>query len=329
MSILRTVADLRADALFRSGESPTDTTGSFYAKTLEYLNRIQQTLLLGGSVSGGRDLATSAGIYAHIVDLPITDWWWARKTGIFNTKATLATTITVGLNPGDTSVSLQSSNLTECAGYYIIFTGRSTVLRATSFGSTTAILNFDAPYPDDAIAAGGQVNVVKMEYDLPGDFIRFSNAPYVHSFFGTSVDVSSVGQRNLEWPVSIIRQGRPTRSFRTDQRKITVNAYDTKAYRVEFEYVPMFTDIVEGGAIAVPEQHRQVLASGAAMLISFDKDDGRAANLASEYRELVARMVQEHRRAMGGGSSTFGQIRPRQYSIVKRSPQTFGELFLI
>ena len=33
MSVLNTVDDLRADALFRSGEPPTDTTGSFWSKS--------------------------------------------------------------------------------------------------------------------------------------------------------------------------------------------------------------------------------------------------------------------------------------------------------
>ena len=71
-----------------------------------------------------------------------------------------------------------------------------------------------------------------------------------------------------------------------------------------------------------------VLSTGAAMLMCFDKNDGKAEQLASEFRELVSRMVQEHRRALSGGSSTFGVFRTRQPGLTTRSPQAFGELYL-
>lgn len=327
MSILRTADDLRADALFRAGESSTDTTGSFWSKSLDYINRTYQALLLGGSIAVGRDLATSAGIYAHLVDLPITDWWWGRSLGVFNTLAVQQRTGSGTLTQNDTSVTVTSAFTTDPTGHYVVVQGQPTVLRVQSVPSPTSII-FDAAYPDDTVASP-TLFVAKMEYDLPSDFIRFSSSPYVHSFFGSTLDVASVEQRSTDWPLAVVRQGRPTRSFRTAQGRIAVNAFDTRGYRVEFEYIANPALLVAGSEPRLPLHHRAVLASGAAMLMAFDKGDSRADNFASEFRELVGRMVQEHRRALGAGSSTFSMFRVRNPRMLMRAPQPFGELFLI
>jgi len=329
MSVLRTVADLRQDTLFRSGEPPTDVTGSFWTKSLEYLNRVQQQLMLGGTVAVGRDLATSAGIYAHLVDLPCTDWWWARRRGVFNTLARTQRTGSGTLSPGASSVTVTSAITTDVTGHYVVVQQRPTVLRVQSLASAGTVINFDAPYPDDAIDAP-TLDIVQLEYDLAFDFLRFATPPYTHSIFGTPMDVSTIGQRNMEWPLSRLIQGRPTRAFRVGNRRVAFNTYDARAYRIEYEYVGMPTDLVEGGEVVLPEHHRMVLSVGAAMLICFDKGDGRAQNLASEYRELVARLVQEHRKAIGGGSAHFGAFKVRRpFIIPQRAPQSLGELYLV
>lgn len=330
MSVLRTTDDLRSDALFRAGE-PSDSTGSFYAKALEYMNFIQQRLLLGGSISSGRDLATSAGIYAHLVDLPITDWWWARKRGVFNTDARVQRIVSGSLTQGVTqAVTVTSALTTDIVGHYVCVLGKNTVYRvvATSNPTTATQFTMDAPYVDDTVAAP-TLDIAKLEYDLAGDFLRFCSTPYIHSVFGASIDVSSLEQRNTDWPLAIIRQGRPTRAFMVGPRTIAVNGYDTRPYRVEYEYMTTPADLTASSYPLLPVHHRSVLSTGAAMMILFDKGDSRAANLASEYRELVGRMVQEHRRALSGGSATFGQFRFRKQGTPVRSPQSLGELYLV
>jgi hypothetical protein len=328
VSYLKTVDDLRADALFRAGESPTDANGSLYTKALDYLNRIQQMLVLGGGVAVGRDLATSAGIYAHLVDIPITDWWWARKRGVFNTAPALERTTSGGIAQNGTSFSVTATITTDIVGHYVVVVGQPTVYRATGTMTSGLIVNLDAAYADDTITSG-DVKIAKIEYDLAPDFLRFCSTPYAHGAFGAPLDVSSLEQRNTEWPLAQLRQGRPTSAFMVGPRTLAFNSYDTRPYRVEYEYIAMSDDLAAGTAPMLPLHHRAVLSAGASMLMLFDKGDSRAANMASEYRELVQRMVQEHRRAIGGGSSTFGQFRVRQPSILRRSPQTMGEIYLI
>jgi hypothetical protein len=329
MSTLKTVDDLRADALFRAGEPPTDEDGSFWDKSLEYINRVQQQLLLGGSIAAGRDLATSAGIYAHLVDLPITDWWWARKRGVFNTTA-LATGYTVSgtLTQGTTQTLTLTTDVTqEVLGWYVVISGQPTVYRVARRLDLPSQLLLDQPYVDDTVTDVG-VTFAKIEYPLATDFLRFCSTPYRHASGGMPIDVGSIEQRNAEFTQPFIRQGRPSKAFMVGPRTLAVNGYDTRPYRFEYEYVAMPADLHAGEYPVLPEHHRAVLSSGAAMLMLFDKSDSRAANMASEYRELVGRMVQEHRKAIGGGSSTFGQFRFRKAPVLRRSPQPLGELYL-
>lgn len=324
MSYLQTTDDLRTDALWRAGE-PQSSASSFWAKSLEYLNRIQMTLMMGGAVAVGRDLATSAGIYAHMVNLPITDWWWARRRGVFNTAASIDRTLTLMAGP---TALLSSVVNTPLAGWFFSVAGKTTVMRIVEHTPGTATLTFDADWPEDATLTAGDVTLFKLEYDLPGDFLRFSAPPYAHSYFGSTIDVGSIEQRDTDWPLSLNRQGRPTRAFMVAPQRVALNGYDDRSYRIDFEYIFMPTTLTAGSLPTLPMHHRQVLASGAAMLMCFDKSDSKAEQLASEYRELVSRMVQEHRRALTGGSSTFGVFRTRQPTFFSRSPQTYGELYL-
>jgi hypothetical protein len=324
MSTLFTTNDLRADALFRAGE-PQDSTSSFWAKSLEYLTRVQRSLILGGGVAVGRDLATSAGIYAHLVDIPITDWWWARRTGVVNTKTAITSlTVTVTLNA--TTGVLSAAPSSGLKGYRIQVNGLPSVMRIVQNSGTG--LSFDAPWPEETLS-GASCVLWNPSCTLPGDFVRFAAPPYTHASFSGSIPVSTREQQFSEWPLSVPLQGQPTRAFLVGPQEFHVNTYDTRPYRMEFEYIALPADIREETAPSLPLQFRGVLASGAAMMIAFDKSDGRAAHLASEYREMVGRMVQEHRRAISGGSSTFGQFRVRDIGRPQRAVQPMGELFLI
>lgn len=327
MSYLKTVDDLRTDALFRAGESPTDANGSLYDKALDYLNRSQQMLLLGGAVAVGRDLATSAGIYSDLARTPITDWWWARKRAVFNTVARLQR-ISGALTQGtSTSISVTAAITDDVTGWYVTMDGQPTVYKATGLANGGFAITLDAPYVDDS-GSGFTVNIAKVQYDLENDFLRFCSTPYAHAAFGAPIDVATLEQQGAEWPLAMLRQSRPSRAFMVGPRTLAFNAFDTRPYRVDYEYIAMPDDLKAGMTPVLPLHHRAVLSSGAAMLMLFDKGDGRCENLASEYRELIGRMAEEHRRMIGTGSSTFAQFRTRQARRIVRSPQTYGELYL-
>lgn len=332
MANLTTTEDLRLDALYRAGE-PASSASGLYAKALDYLNRTYQALLLGGSIAVGRDLATSAGIYAHLVDVPITDWWWARKQprGVFNTDA-LVETGTVTVTQGSTVVTFSSAPAASVAGWRLEVAKLPTVPRILTHvaGSTAAVL--DAAWPEATQTASTFV-VYNVEYVLASDFLRFAGPPFIHSHYMDPIPVSVREVHDAAYPLSTFFREPPTAAAMLQPQRIQINSYDTRAYRFEYDYIflpPALTAVPTTEEPALPKHHRQVLSSGAAMLLAFDKGDDKADNLASEYRELVGRMAQEHRRALTGGSNTFGVHRTRQGQTDRKGRiQPRGEEFLI
>jgi hypothetical protein len=326
---LNTVEDLRLDALFRAGE-PASSASNLYAKALEYLNRVQQTLILGGSVAVGRDLATSAGIYAHVVDLPVTDWFWARKQprGVITTDA-LIETGTVDVTRGITTAVFSAPPTRNFEGWRLEVAKLPTVPRIASVAETIGTATMDAPWPEATQSSASYV-LYNPEYDLPPDFVRFAGAPYLHSRYMDPIPVGAREQHDISFPFGTFFREPPTAAALIQPQRIQLNSYDVRSYRLEFDYVFMPPDLVLGGSVVVPQHYRAVLASGAAMLLAFDKSDDRAENLASEYRELVQRMVQEHRRALSGGSTTFGVHRTRIGQTHRKGRiQPRGEQYLI
>jgi hypothetical protein len=319
------VADLRLDALWRAGE-PGDSTSSFWTKSIEYLNRIQQTLLLGGGVAVGRDLATSAGIYAHLVDMPLIDWWWARARGVFNTN--VGQLLTATLTQGSTTVTFSANATPSLVDYRVQVAGLSTVPLIAAHTSGTATATLDAAWPE-ATQTSVAVNVFKLKQSLNTDFLRFAATPYLHANRYGGIAIASSETAFTMYPYSMIPQGIPTRAFMVAPQTVEMNSWDTRAYRFEFEYVAMAADLDVPNTPILPTHHRAVLAVGGAMLMAFDKGDTRSAFLASEYRELVQRMVQEHRQMMGAGSTSFGQIKTRQTEMAVRGTQRLGELYLV
>ena len=320
--------DLRIEALFRAGE-PQDTTSVFWTKALDYLNAIQDTLISGGGVAVGRDLAQSAGIYARLVSPPQTDWWWARTTGVVTTKALFdATALT--LTQGSTALTALSPTPTEnLTGWRLIMesNGNETAPIIAFHDMAQGIITLDSEWPEATVTGGGG-RFVKFEYDLPSDFVRFAQKPFLHSGNARSIDVAGLEQRDDEFPVTQNFKGEPTRAYMVGEQRIAVNGFDDRGFRLEFEYIRRPTPLQGDDEPILPPTHRRVLSAGAAMMIAFDKNDEKMENLASEYRELVQIMHQHQRRAISSGSGVFGQYKTRNPSRRIRSPQANGELFL-
>lgn len=332
MANLTTNEDLRLDALFRAGE-PASSSSGLYAKALEYLNRVQTDLVLGGGIAVGRDLATSAGIYAHVVDLPIVDWWWARKQprGIVTTDA-LIETGTVTVTQGSTGVTFSSAPAVSVAGWRLEVSKLPTVPRILSHTAASTSATMDAPWPEETQTLASYV-VYNVEYDLASDFLRFAGSPYLHSRYMDPIPVSSRETHDQAYPFGTFFKEPPTAACLIQPARIQLNSYDTRPYRLEYDYIfrpDQLVTTVGTEEPNMPHHHRPTLSVGAAMLLTFDKDDGRTENLASEFRERVRRMVQEHRKQLSSGSMTYGTHRTRLgQSDRKGRIQPRGEQFLI
>jgi hypothetical protein len=329
MAYDQTVNDLRSEALWRAGE-PQDSSSDFWDKSLQYMNRIQLGLVGVHSVAVGRDLASSAGIYAWVVQPPITDWWWARSLSVLTTKKAHQTTATLTEGSADLTMNTLPGAGVDVpdATYRMLVQGKGTAPAVVTYSSGDVTM--DAVWPEET----GEYTITFWEtsYTLANDFLRFASPPFVHvGARGISAPVISRELRNRDFPLASAPKGPPTRFALNGPQSVTVNAWDTdRRYRFEYEYIQTPTELVAGGTPEMPIHHRSILSVGAAMLMLFDKEDDKAANLASEYRESLAGMVQEHRKMMSAGSPTYGVFKTRgRQGAFQRGQQSMGELYLV
>jgi hypothetical protein len=252
-----------------------------------------------------------------------------QPRGNIITDAILEGTVTV--TQGSATATLGAALTQNVTGWRLNVNRLRTVplVQAYTVGSTT--LTLDSVWPEETQTAGAY-QLFNLEYDLPTDFLRFTGAPYLHSNYMEPIPVGVREGHDLIYPLSAWTKQIPTAAAMIQPRRIQMNSADIRGYRLEFDYVYELPPLQAGGQVppAMPKMVRSVLAIGAAMLMCFDKSDSKAQNLASEYREMLAQMVQEFRHNISGGSMTFGVYKTRARSARRlRGPQPKGETFLV
>lgn len=340
MAGFSTTDDLKTNALWLSGE-PTDGTSNYDAQVLTWMQLIYDTLLNGGTL-GTRDLATSAGLYEHVVDIPTTDWLWLRKfpTFAFNTTPAIlgsgasvtqssppptiigtvaltfgSATITFSIAPAISVAGWRLKLLTQAAG---IANPPITVPRITAHTAASVTATLDTTWPQDTQTASNYV-LFEPEYTLPTDFARFCESPSVQGGWGggatpSRLSIGSAEQVGDQFPMQDLAQGPPSAAARLDNTTLQMNRWDTQSYRIEFSYIytPPVLVTGTGQQPVVALRFRHMLAIGAAMLVAQDKVDSRTAALASEFREIVRHMGIEYRKEQNAGSELSGRHLYRQ-----------------
>lgn len=332
-----TTDDLKEQALWMAGE-PVNGTSDYDDQALQYMQYIYNVLVTGGTI-GVRDLATSAGLYSHVVDIALTDWIWLRKFPPFSfvtTPAFIGSGASVPLNQGFQGGTMTltygavNANFSSAPFWLIdgstlsgVAGGRISILtqengvpnppRTTprivshTVGSTVALM--DAPWPQETQTVSNYA-VWRAEYDIPTDFERFCEAWKVQGGTIASeqpLNVGSFEQVQDLWPVTDAWLGPPTAAARMNPTTLMVNRWDTFSYRVEGSYIFRPAALVTGATPdlqepVVPLRERQLLAVGSAMLILQDKADSRMNAYASQFRELVHTMGTEYRKEQNSGS---------------------------
>lgn len=339
MANFTNIDDIIDTALWRAGE-PQDSTSDYWSRVVEYINKVQQTLLLGGGVAVGRDLATSAGIYNLTVTIPLTDWWWSRKRGVLTVAQGLdsedspgsGTARTVTATKDSTTLTFSGNITPSLAGYRIVINNQETMPIISTHTAGTSTATLDAVWPQ-ATETAVSFQTWPWEVSLASDFLRFAGAPWLHSDYGQIIDMVSKETLVESAVLQAGYEDAPRRFALVRDQVIVFDRYDTdRSHRFEYDYIAQPTDLAAGETPLLPRHHRQVLSTGAAMMILFDKNDARAENAASEYRELVMRMAQEHRKMLGSGSSVMGQFLVRNPGFrgggYRRGRQPMGEWFL-
>src|SRR5574337_751267 len=197
-----TTDDLKEQALWMAGE-PVNGTSDYDDQALQYMQYIYNVLVTGGTI-GVRALATSAGLYSHVVDIALTDWIWLRKFPNFafvTTPAYIGSSASIPLRQGiqggtltlvygavnatfsSAPFWLDGGTVTSIAGGRISIISQQngvpnpprTAPRIVShtIGQTLALL--DAPWPQETQTVSNYA-VWRAEYPIPADFERFCEA---------------------------------------------------------------------------------------------------------------------------------------------------------
>jgi hypothetical protein len=331
-----TCQELKSYALWLSGE-PTDGSSDYDSRILQHMQTVYDTLVNGGTL-GVRDIATSAGLYEHFVDVPTTDWLWLKKfppfafntvPAVIGNGASVASSGpppevigTVFVANGSKTITFTSSPLPsgDLTGWRLrildqaqgISTPPFTVPRINSHTLGSATAELDAEWPQQTQTLSNFA-LIKLEYALPQDFIRFSESPQVQGGWNGAnpprLSIGSYEQVNDQFPLTQIAQGPPSAAARLNTSMIMMNLWDTQSYRIEFGYIarpPALTDTAQEPL--VPLRYRHMLSIGAAMMVMQDKVDSRAAALASEFREILLHMGNEYRKEMMSGSELMGRM---------------------
>ena len=334
-----TTDDLKFQALWMAGE-PTDGTSDFDTQVLTYMQAVYNVLVTGGTF-GVRDVATSAGLYEHLIDIAQTDWLWLRKFPPFafnSTPACIGSASSVTLNQGTqagvVTVTFGSPTLTfDIApswnipgGTASVTGGRLKILTQASgvpnppitvprivthtVGALTATL--DVAWPQETQTVSDWV-IWQSEYPLPADFERFCEAWKVQGGWISNdqpLNVGSYEQVFDRFPLSDSTQGPPSAAARMGTGNLMMNRWDTFSYRIEGQYVFQPPDLAIGVSQIplVPQRWRQVISFGAAMLVAQDKVDNRAEKFASQFREIISSMSDEYRKEQNSGSELSGRM---------------------
>jgi hypothetical protein len=337
MQNLITTDDLKGYALWLAGE-PTDGSSDYDERIVQHMQMVYNTFVTGGTV-GVRDVAQSAGLYEHLVDIPTTDWYWLRKQPpfAFNTQPAIlgvnsgitlnqGTTIgTIALTFGSKTVVFSIAPAVSVAGFRVKLLSQQagvpnppvTVPRIQQHtaGATTATL--DVEWNQESQTLSNFV-LFRAEYPLPADFVRFVEAWQVQGGWTGGnpprLNVGSYEQVNDLYPLTEYNQGPPTAAARLDQQTIMMNRWDTFSYRIEGSYIfsPDPLTVNANQQPLMPLRFRHVLSIGAAMMVMQDKVDARKNDLASEFREILHHMGIEYRHEQNAASEWAGRHLYRQ-----------------
>lgn len=179
MAQFRTTADLCDSVLRTAGEVTTGTSG-YETQVLDYLNRVHYTMVCGGTIP----LLKDASITIDEV------WPWARSPRplILELQAPITTgsvTTTLGSEAG----SFSSAPSISVAGWYMRIVGSQEVMRIGSHTAGATSFEFDSPYLEDSVSAGGY-EIFKLDYDLLPEYLvvdSTNNKIQVQKVAGTTI----------------------------------------------------------------------------------------------------------------------------------------------
>jgi hypothetical protein len=237
---IQTTSYLKKSALFRVGEL-TDGTSPYDSKCLEYINQIYRAIL-----AGGNEFELELG----------SPWGWARspKPGTFVLSPKYSSGSVAVVN-GSTTITFSPAPSISLEGQWIKIVGRPETFRIDSHAALSATAVIDTPYTDET-TSNLPFDVYFLEYDLPMKIERII-APMVvqrQQEFTAPKDglIYQVDMSNMDeiWPIKQLPEEIPQQyavlsKDNDGDIRIRVNAQAGEQTRVSFDYIPVYSPLVE------------------------------------------------------------------------------------
>jgi hypothetical protein len=313
MANLTTSADILTDALFRCGE-PTDGTSDFDSQALIHLNRAYREIWMGGQV----------------FDPNINEVWWWLKAETTIIMQPVFKTGTIAVTQNNATVTFSSAPSDSKAGWFFKVDDWNDVFKISTHtaGNTSATL--DTVYTGDTDATAS-FKVMKLEYDMPSDFMKMNGE--MRQYQRTPFKVSGESERVMQdmYPLHKISSGAPHKYSFVDTNTVRFNTYgdeDGDYIRIDVDYILLPSDLADdANEPLVPKQYRHVLSDFTTMYLLQDKNDDRAGQLLTMGIGGMRAMSKENRQKWAAMGEP-GQIQTRQEQVRTRVLKTESGLVL-
>lgn len=292
-----TVTQLRQDALWVASE-PQDSSSPYFSRTLDYLDAVQDALLVGGSLRGK-------------MELPVVDWKWARpqpRRTLLLQPAVSNAAITATLTQGSAAGTFSADPGTPLAGYRLEMPGVDDRPQITAH--TTTSFTLDHAWTGSTVATTGWL-AWQIEYQLPSDTLRLASGLIIP---GTR-EVDIVDRRTLddEFPLHRVGVGSPVVVAYLAERWLRLSHYPTALMAAAYEAIVAQTALSAGNLDTaepvIPKGHRRVLSLGAAVLVLLDKADSRADGVFDQFTSAWLALVRADNRPEHRSSRGYAQMK--------------------
>lgn len=331
MANYSTSADLIDDVLWRTGEltSAGDRTSDMATWTLTYLNRVYQSICLGGG---------------ELVPDMYEDWWWLWKsppgTVVLNPEWTTGTvTVTNNSTSGSFStkpVDVNGSNI-SVQGWFLKVQGSSLghqdVFRISSHVAGATAFTLDTIFTGTT-SSGASFDAFQLEYQLGAtDILRLISPLRQYRTSDPQYDVELIDAAAMDasYPLKLVESGTPTRAavvavtaaglvtLRFNRWGGTAN---TDFVRLEYDYLQAPAALTDGtGTPLVPAFFRRVLSDWASFFILLDKNDDRAQTVGAMAKAGLRSMQLENKKKLdSAGRFRMGYITTRPNDWMRAQP---------
>lgn len=310
MANFTTTADLKAGALELAGEL-SNGNSDFDTQALTQINNLYQAIIAGGNEFN--------------VDLgEAWDWAKAANPSVLELVPAYATG-TVSLTKGSTSGTFNTApgaGLGSLSGRFIKVDDRPEYFRIASHSSGAGSFTLDANYTGDT---GGTLGfkAIKIDYTLTTGLCRliapfriYKDKTYQDEDDGMipMMDYKTFSQH---YPFNSLGEGIPSRFCVMSETNglfvVRFNAYVSTETRVEYDYIPVPTDLTSSPDTTpiIPRPFRVALMYGAVYYLMVQKSDSRADAYMRMTQAKLQALVSANRRQMIQGGRDRGRLLTR------------------